>query len=479
MSQRLRWVSWAAVSSLPQAKKISLDDQLQINRDHAAKHNGEIVAELVIPGESRSIILFEDAARKIEAYAELRRLLDAKAFDVLAYLDPSRLGRIDALVLAVRALCRAAGVICYETDNPPVNLELTRTYDDDLLSAIKAVGAEREVRKMTARHASGMLGRAKAGDHPNHMPYGYRTTWQHDGQQLRQVYEVDESEAATVRQIFSMYLSGKGCEAISIAMGDPTWNKHAVRNIVRNVRQYAGYVEINRRTKSNRPYYIGRANWPAIIDETTMQRVLAERAARADNRKVANARHVLSGVCRCALCGRPLVVRRPTNTTRVYLICPWHAPQLFVRDDVLLAAVRQFIAFVGTQDIDALLADDGDTSAQVQAQIAAQHRELARIDKARERANTAYVDGNMDAADYSAQVARLKAQRMQVEAEIARLEAAAADESLRSTRRERAAELAADGIAMLDSGDTPAVNAWLRERITVVVGRDTVDIQFR
>lgn len=30
-------------------------------RAHATKHGGNVVAELVVPGESRSIILFEDA----------------------------------------------------------------------------------------------------------------------------------------------------------------------------------------------------------------------------------------------------------------------------------------------------------------------------------------------------------------------------------------------------------------------------------
>ena len=64
---RNRWVSWAAVSSLPQAKKISNQQQLDINRQHAEKHGGEVVRELVVPGESRSIVLLETAAERIKA----------------------------------------------------------------------------------------------------------------------------------------------------------------------------------------------------------------------------------------------------------------------------------------------------------------------------------------------------------------------------------------------------------------------------
>lgn len=78
-----RWVLWAAVSSLPQAKKISNENQLQPGREAAAKFDGSIVDELVVPGESRSIVLFEDACARIEAYAQLRQHISNADFDVL------------------------------------------------------------------------------------------------------------------------------------------------------------------------------------------------------------------------------------------------------------------------------------------------------------------------------------------------------------------------------------------------------------
>ena len=101
---------WAAVSSLPQAKKVSLEDQLRVGRDHAAQHNAQVVAELVVPGESRDIVLFEEACRRIAAYEQLQGLINAKAIDVLVYLDRSRLGRTAALSMAVVELCKSAGI---------------------------------------------------------------------------------------------------------------------------------------------------------------------------------------------------------------------------------------------------------------------------------------------------------------------------------------------------------------------------------
>lgn len=91
---------WAAVSSLPQAKKISLEDQITTGRDHARQHGAQVVSELVVPGESRNIVLFEDACQRIDAYARLKALIDAKSVDALVYLDPSRLGRTAARCIA-------------------------------------------------------------------------------------------------------------------------------------------------------------------------------------------------------------------------------------------------------------------------------------------------------------------------------------------------------------------------------------------
>lgn len=84
-------------------------------------------------------------------------------------------------------------------------------------------------------------------------------------------------------------------------------------------------------------------------------------------------------------------------------------------------------------------------------------------------ADTAYVDGHLDPADYTAQVRRLRARQAQIDAEIERLETLAAVEAQRGSRRLRVADLVADGVAMLDSSDTTAANMWLRERLRVTI----------
>lgn len=64
------------------------------------------------------------------------------------------------------------------------------------------------------------------------------------------------------------------------------------------------------------------------------------------------------------------------------------------------------------------------------------------------------------------------------QAEIARLDALAADAAQVGNRRQRIEELIEDGLAMLTHPDTTAANAWLRQHIRVHVGRNQIDFEW-
>ena len=63
--------------------------------------DGALIESLIVPGESRSIVRFDDACKQIEAYAKLEQHIQRKDFDVLGFLDRSRLGRTAALSMTV------------------------------------------------------------------------------------------------------------------------------------------------------------------------------------------------------------------------------------------------------------------------------------------------------------------------------------------------------------------------------------------
>lgn len=481
-----RWVSWAAVSSLPQAKKISNEQQLDVNRQHATKHGGEIVRELVVPGESRSIVLLEQAAERIEAYAELRRLIEQRAFDVLVYLDRSRLGRKASLSMSVIELCHEAGIITYETDNPPANLDKPAGYDDALVGAIKSVSAQQEIIKFMARSSAGKIGRAKAGKMQAGVPFGYAVVYVPKGAKTEPEYSVNETQAATVRRIFAEYLRGRGqlsiaeglnADGISTPDGTGAWGKSNVRHIIARVWTYAGYAEVNRNSRRGRPYHRARGTWPPLIDDATARQVDDERAARVKNRHLSDTHTLLSGICVCAECGRNMHVTyqrdRGKDYQYFYLRCRGYHRSIDISHKRVLQFLRDAMTALNGVNLDDL--EDDDNAAQLQGRMAELAASLERTAAQLRAVDSRYFDGTLDEERYTYQVRRLTAQQAATTAEIERLQQELDDEAARGTRRQRLHDAQAIGLAMLDNPDVTAANAWLRRCIRVYVGRSGIE----
>lgn len=61
-------IIWLAVSSKKQTDNVSLGEQLRQGLFHAAQRKVGIAGALVVPGKSRSITLFGDAADKVSGF---------------------------------------------------------------------------------------------------------------------------------------------------------------------------------------------------------------------------------------------------------------------------------------------------------------------------------------------------------------------------------------------------------------------------
>lgn len=468
----LRAALWAAVSSKPQAEKVSNAEQLRLGRAHAEKLGATIAAELVVPGESRNIVLFEEAARRIPAYAELKRLIDASAFDVLIYLDRSRLGRQASLSLAVVALCAEAGIATYDMEAPPASLQAGGSTDELLMGAIKSMNAQTEIDKLKYRHRMGMAGRVRKGLAPGNLIYGYRAEYDARGNRAT---VVDEAAAAVVRRIVVQYLDGQGGETIASALnaggipspGGATWTRHTVNNILSRAHWYAGIATLNRKSRTGRQLVTAPAQWQAIIDVGTYERIEEERRARMPNRKLADAKHLLSGVGVCQVCGATLTVAEFPQYGYAYLTCRQRHGYLAVRDYVVLAAIREHLDLLRTADIETLVtAGSTDATAQIQSRITDQQTIITKAQQALQRIDNAYADGVLDAERYRVQVDRSKAQLLQAAAEIARLTALLATEAEAGTRRQRL-EYARDHAGDILGASGPAANAYLRRLLKV------------
>lgn len=473
-----RFVAWAAVSSLPQAKKVSLKDQLKSARQHVEKHAGQLVAELVVPGESRNIILFEDACRRIEAYEQLRQLLEAQAFDVLIYLDRSRLGRQASLIMAVEALCRQAGIYLYEMESPPTRLDLSHkpSHDDLLIGAIKSVGAQREVEKLQERHLGGMIERVQRGKFPGMVPWGWRQRFTEEGERI---IEADPVAAYLIRYLLlDLYLdAGLGTETIAellTAAGHVTprgmpWSKHNVQAILNKVWRYAGIAELNK--LSDRPYVRAKGTWPAIITEADAEAIVAERQRRREGRRAVTEAYRFSLVVYCAECGRRMRYHHSTITNRsTQLYCENYSvphPHRTTTEPRLYEAVEAAFTMLASPAVRRALEETPPDDSRLVSEEAALRAQAQQLEAALHRADDQYVLGHMTEDRYQRQVARLTEQLQAVQQQLEAIGVAHGELHHAAMRSERLEAAATVGLAWLHSDDVRAANAWLRRHIRI------------
>lgn len=475
MENRKRWLLWSAVSSLPQARKVSLDDQLKLGAEHAAKHGGEIVGKLIVPGQSRSIVLFETARKKIKAYDELAGMIERREFDILAFLDRSRLGRTAALSMTVVALCEEAGILCYELESPPTSLDRDESHDSMLIGAIKSVGAEREVQKIQIRHASGMIGRVSGGKFPARPPFGYML----DPNTRDYKIIINEYEAAIVRKIMELYIAGRGEAKLLERLnqdGDKsrTGTPVAVMEVLKNVDVYAGKLIYNRRTRKRQRIEIPGVH-PAIIDQQTYEAVLAEMKSRNGNRKVSSEQcYVLSSVCYCVDCNVKMHIHnaKVDGKDYAYVSCTVmrHTTQKHrVRYETVIDELKEFISKFDINSIDLSGIEQTTETGFTDERKALAYQSIEKIKTSKARATSALIDGLIDAEEYKLQKERLDNEIRKHIEELESLEAQEKDIARQAGLKDRIIEFIHAAPAILDGTDTNRINAWLRSSCRIYI----------
>jgi len=296
----LRCASWEAVSSRAQAKadKVSLERQRETNLQVIQSIGGKHVASLVVPGQSRSIVLFEDACKKIDAYRQLRELIDTRSIDLLVCYTHSRLGREISLCESVIAYSLANGVAIYDCCAPPRSInpeEQRRDVGARLMSVIRSWESQAEVERLKTNSADGVDKSVREGNFPpGKRPKFWRVEYTREG---GRVYRIDEGEAAIAREVIGLYLTGLGIARIGQRM---ELTRSAVIYILKEIRRLGGYVHMGRADGS---VVMGKGKQPAIIDEATMQRALEQREKRKTN-KGANATYIYSRLVTCEPCNK-------------------------------------------------------------------------------------------------------------------------------------------------------------------------------
>lgn len=490
-----RFVSWAAVSSLPQAKKVSVDDQLETNKEHIAQWGGLLVEEIAIRGKTRSIVTLEEA-RKYEEYEQLCRLIDQRAFDVLIYLDRSRLGRKANLIDTIVEKCHEVGIVTYATESPPATLELKGfDFGNRVLGAIESIIAQHEVVKIQHRHEMGMAARVRDGNFPARVPYGWTVDYIKIDGKPTQIVLVDEEAKAIIARIVELYVDrGLSFRSIVQTLQDEglpppklqTWKVTTIDRILGLAWRYAGYVELNQRSKKKRQYIKEKSRWPALISEERAKQIVSERARRAPARRSVESPHLFSQIVYCEKCQRRMEARyqirkkwsestvkeRTENYRCMTDGYPSHAKNQiagFYITDAVRAAIHDIQSEENRQ---LLLVGQTDYRPRIEANIAKTMQRLEKHEEATQRADDAYVLGKMDYDRYGRQLERLENEQAQIQDELARLHAQLEEQQKEEGRAERLLTVANEGLRMLESEDVAAANAWFRRHIQIWIDND-------
>lgn len=313
-------------------RETSIDDQVRNCTRYADREGLRVVRvfhDKAISGSTR--------ARP--GYLEMRQSASSDAFDVLLVDDLSRLSRDD---LEMKGLLRA-----FAWDGLRV-VGISDGYDSNrkghkIHAGFKGLMNEMFLDDLRERTHRGMTGQAMKGYNCGGRTYGYRNVPIEDETRTDAYgrpcvvavrYEIDEAQAATVRDIYAWYAAGRSYRWIASELNrrrvrasrGGTWATSAVKVVLEN-EMYEGRVIWNRKAWTKHPdtgrrVYRQRPREEWIVHENPELRVVSEdivaavrsrQHKRRDRSKGAFSpssaqRYLFSGLLSCAECGGSFVI---------------------------------------------------------------------------------------------------------------------------------------------------------------------------
>lgn len=140
-----------------------------------------------------------------EGLYQLISLIESGKCNIIIAKDLSRIGRHGALTQLFIEQCERVGVRVHAMGDYDSHKE-----SDDLILGIRAWSNERVVKDTSAKIKKIVKHRQENGTWICAVPFGYRVV-----NYQKRLIEVDEEAAETVRKVFDMYLTGKGCHTIA------------------------------------------------------------------------------------------------------------------------------------------------------------------------------------------------------------------------------------------------------------------------
>ena len=266
---------YARVSSDRQRREQTIGSQTAALRELAAGRGLRVPEDLVFEDEGVS-----GAVLRRPELERLRDLAVEGRFEVLLCLAPDRLARRYAYQVLLLEEFQRAGVEVVFAKEP----ERSGTPEDELLRQFQGMIAEYERAQIAERCRRGKLHRARAGAVSvlARAPYGYR--YVKKSEHADALYEIDESEAPVVREMFRRYAEdGESIgriarwladQGVVTRTGKTGWNTATIWGILRNP-AYAGQAAYGKTHATGQP-----------VRETRHARQRGQRSARVSRENV-------------------------------------------------------------------------------------------------------------------------------------------------------------------------------------------------
>ncbi|MBM3288190.1 MAG: recombinase family protein [Candidatus Eisenbacteria bacterium] len=463
---------YARVSSQQQEERGTIASQVAALRQYAAEHDYLVPEEWIFQDEGYSGALLVRPGLE-----RLRDLAAQGELDVVLAYSPDRLARKYAYqVLLVEEFARS-GVEVVFLKSPRGD-----SAEDELLLQFQGMIAEYERAQIAERTRRGKLHRARAGDVSvlGGAPYGYRYVRESDT--IAAHYEVIESEAHVVQEVFRLYTKDDysiGALARHLSDQDiPTrtrkrrWDRSVIWAMLRNP-AYVGQAAFGKTRVADRPKKLTRPmrqqggvparqpavenrppeEWieipvPAIVDETTFA-LAAEQLKKNKQFARRNTREptLLQGLLACRQCGYAYYrCSTTTSKRRIYYyrclgsddyrweggrVCSNRPVRQDYVDEVVWNAVVELLAHpaVVRQELDRRL-EERRQSSTTQKQKDRLLREVARHQNAVKRLIEAYQEELISIEELRARIPELRTRENAASAQLVALEAQLIDQQV-------------------------------------------------
>ena len=434
----MRVALYARVSTVGQAEKnLSVPDQVRQLKAYCKQHKHDIIAEYLENGASATDDNRPKFKEMVDAIQQGKISVEA-----ILVLTTSRFYR-NALEAGIwKRQLRKYGVrviaITQDVGQPD-------TPSGELVDGIFALIDQHESRMIGFHTARGMKENARKGYfNGSRPPYGYKVRKTADERgNVKGVLAIEEEEAAQVRQIFEMYTKQSwGAVEIAKVMNrdgfrrrkGAKWNQMEVLRVLENTTYIGKYVfgRFDSRNRVVRP----ESEWivtsvPVIVDEETFNAAATLRRNKAKEWKNGRAYDgplVLIGMLKCGKCGASMVSSTGKGgkyvyyTCRTYLkegktSCPGHRVPVQNFEKQIIDQILDW-AF-SAKNVKALVTAVRKALRERRGPVRELQAKVQDLEKRLARYYQAFEEGTMNPSDVSDRIGQLKAQKKEIEAELA------------------------------------------------------------